>query len=389
MPAPQSGKMDRQGKKMNATKAFAALLLAATVLLAPPALAEDAAALCNELAASPDDPAIAPGEGVDFAEVDVTAALPACLRAAKADPDNATLRFQLARVYDVAANFERAIATYEQAIARGSMVASSSLAQLYEGGHGVPKDEARAAELYEPAAEAGVLSAVESLGKLYEDGRGVPQDHARAAALYEQAAELGSNWGRGALGWLLENGLGVEQDMAEAARLYAVAAEAGVDFAQNNLASFYAEGLAGLERDDKKAVELYTKAADQGLVLAKINLAIHYSYGDGVKRSVSRAENLLRAAIAEGNDDEKARARNNLAWMFATQNMRLGEAEQLARAAVDHDRSDPNRLDTLAWVLHLAGKSGEALPLIQEAMELAPDNADFQAHLEEIEAAAE
>jgi uncharacterized protein len=217
----------------------------------------------------------------------------------------------------------------------------------------------------------------------------VARDYERAAALYQQASELGSSWGTAALGWLAENGFGVDRDMEEAARLYALAAEDDVDFAQNNLASFYAEGLGGLERDARKAVALYNQAADQGLVLAKINLALHYSAGDGVKKSLARAENLLKAAIAEGTGDEQARARNNLAWIFATENMRLGEAETLARAAVDYDRSDANRLDTLAWVLHLNGKSDEALPLAQEAVELAPDNADFKAHLETIEAAAE
>ena len=44
-----------------------------------------------------------------------------------------------------------------------------------------------------------------------------------------------------------------------------------------------------------------------------------------------------------------------------------------------------NRLDTLAWILHLQGNSQEALPLMQRAVELEPDNAEFAEHLKAIQ----
>lgn len=359
----------------------------ALVLAAVPAWAEGVSTACDRLAASPYDPAVPRGEGVGLGEIDTAAAIAACTDAVAADPASARLKFQLARAYDAAEQFDKALAGYRAAADQGSALALSALGSLYESGLGVDADPAAAAEFYQRAADAGLILAVENLAKLYEDGRGVPQDYARAAALYRQAAEAGSPYGAGSLGWLVENGHGVPRDETEAVRLYQIAADGGEAFAQHNMGVMYAAGRGGLARSDAKAIQYYELAAAQHWAPSYSSLAWHYSHGAGVTRDIAKAEAYLRLAIGEGDAKVQGDARNDLAWLFATENIHLEEAEQLARDAVAAGPEVGNRLDTLAWILHLTGRDKEALPLAQKALSLETGNAAFADHLAGIEAA--
>ena len=65
----------------------------------------------------------------------------------------------------------------------------------------------------------------------------------------------------------------------------------------------------------------------------------------------------------------------------------LAEAETLSRDSLAIEPYDGNHIDTLAWILHLSGRSDEALPLIQQALASEPDNAEFQQHFAAIKAA--
>jgi len=77
-------------------------------------------------------------------------------------------------------------------------------------------------------------------------------------------------------------------------------------------------------------------------------------------KDIAKAEEYLLLAIAESDEKVQGDARNDLAWMFASENIRLEEAEQLARQAVAANPDTANRLDTLSWVLHLTGRNDEA-----------------------------
>lgn len=74
---------------------------------------------------------------------------------------------------------------------------------------------------------------------------------------------------------------------------------------------------------------------------------------------------------------------NNYAWMIATHEDVASEdlelAVKLARRAVDETgRRDPNILDTLAEALFQAGRSGEAVAVIEEAIDLVPGEVYFR-----------
>jgi TPR repeat protein len=361
------------------------------ILSVPPVLAQEAkdktVANCDQLASSPLDPAVPLGAGVRFEDVDADAAIAACASAVAANPDDAKLRFQLARSYDVAEQFDKAIAEYRAAADQGYMLALSSLGSLYEGGYGVDADPAEAARLYEQAAAAGVVVAIENLAKLYEDGRGVAQDYGRAIELYNQAAATGSPYASGSLGWLAENGFGMPKDDVEAVRLYQVAADGGEAFAQHNIGVMHARGRGGLTQSDTEAVKYFNLAAKQHWPLSYLSLGWHYSQGAGVTKDLAKAEEYFRLAMAEGDEQVAGDASNDLAWMFAMENTRLDEAEQLARQAVDASPDLAGRIDTLAWVLHLSGRHDEALPLAEQAVALEGGDVVFADHLAAIKAA--
>lgn len=367
------------------------LVAVGLVLSVPPVFAQEAkdktVATCDQLASSPLDPAVPDGTGVQFGDIDANAAIAACTSAVAANPDNARLRFQLARSYDVAEQFDKAIAEYRAAADQGYALALSSLGSLYEGGYGLDADPAEAARLYEQAAADGVVVAMENLAKLYEDGRGVSQDYGRAIELYDQAAETGSPYASGSLGWLAENGLGMPKDDVEAVRLYQIAADGGEAFAQHNIGVMHAKGRGGLTQSDAEAIKYFNLAAEQHWPLSYLSLGWHYSQGAGVTKDLARAEEYFRLAIADGDEKVRGDASNDLAWMFATENIRLEEAEQLAREAVDAGPEMAGRIDTLAWVLHVSGRHEDALPLAEKAVALEAGNATFADHLAEIKAA--
>jgi uncharacterized protein len=71
----------------------------------------------------------------------------------------------------------------------------ANLANMYEKGAGVAKDEEKAAKLSEKACEAGSALGCTNLGKLYENGQGVAKDVAHAVQLYERACDAGDATG--------------------------------------------------------------------------------------------------------------------------------------------------------------------------------------------------
>jgi len=74
---------------------------------------------------------------------------------------------------------------------KGDAEAQTALAERYQKGEGVPKNDAEAAKWYRKAAEQGVPDAQYTLGKMYGDGDGVPKNGAEAAKWYRKAGEQG------------------------------------------------------------------------------------------------------------------------------------------------------------------------------------------------------
>lgn len=71
---------------------------------------------------------------------------------------------------------------------------------------------------------------------------------------------------------------------------------------------------------------------------------------------------------------------NNLAWLYQTQ----GDSRAKAAAKKAHDLAPNNAAikDTYGWILAQNGDKAEAIRLLQDALKLAPNNADIKGHLE-------
>jgi tetratricopeptide (TPR) repeat protein len=78
-------------------------------------------------------------------------------------------------------------------------------------------------------------------------------------------------------------------------------------------------------------------------------------------------------------------ALNNLAWL-----LRENDTTQALEYASQARELAPNNaavLDTYGWILHLQGKHEDALDAIEQALSLAPDNADIKSHRDTVKGA--
>ena len=92
-------------------------------------------------------------------------------------------------------------------------------------------------------------------------------------------------------------------------------------------------------------------------------------------------ERLLRQIIKIKPDYHHAY--NALGYFFADRGIRLDEARQLIRKALEYAPGDPFIADSLGWVEFRSGNKAEALRILQEAYKKRPD-AEIAAHLGEV-----
>ncbi len=79
-------------------------------------------------------------------------------------------------------------------------------------------------------------------------------------------------------------------------------------------------------------------------------------------------------------DTTNVAAGNNLAYIYARENLKLDRALQLANEAVSYAPTNPNFLDTLGYVLYKRGEYNKAAAALEQAEESRPDP-EFRAHL--------
>ena len=96
---------------------------------------------------------------------------------------------------------------------------------------------------------------------------------------------------------------------------------------------------------------------------------------------LNEMERLLRLAIAAKPDYQHAY--NALGYSFADRNIRLPEARELVRKALEFAPGDPFISDSLGWVEFRSGNLAEALRILQQAFKDKPD-AEIAAHLGEV-----
>jgi TPR repeat protein len=191
-------------------------------------------------------------------------------------------------------------ASYEKGCEAGEATACTDLALAYEGGEGVPKDQARAVTLHGKACDGGASASCDRLGSIYEFGWGVASDPVKASTYFERACADDEAMGCQSLGFLRESGRGGKKDGAAAVAAYdracRIAQEAD---ACSRLAQLLVNGQ--VPKDPPRAAALAEEACTARPRLCGV-LGLLYETGTGVSRDPVRARQLHQKACAAGNE---------------------------------------------------------------------------------------
>jgi uncharacterized protein len=313
--------------------------------------------LCDRLAEHPSDEN-RETYGVIWDEIDVDNALVACREAAKDEPNDPKLQFQLGRVLERAGSIEEAVSWYQKAAEQGYARAQQNLSRTREeyadesaADAQVKRTPAFSADLqkgltaaqsgdfatalseWKPLAEQGNARAQYNLGVMYTNGNGVPQDHKTALKWYSLAAKQGDADAQYNLGVMYEHehGHGVPQDYKTAVKWYRLSAEQGNARAQNNLGTMYKNGQ-GVPQDHKTAAKWYSLAAEQGDADAQYNLGLMYDNGTGVLQDYVRAHMWWNIAASSGDSKNASKNRDIIAKEMNSN--QIEKAQNLARECV-------------------------------------------------------
>ena len=139
------------------------------------------------------------------------------------------------------------------------------LAQMYESGEGVVRDDKKALALYFRAAQEGNLDAMSKAGTYL-----ITADDKEAAAKGFMYLETAANAGHADaifnLAQAYETGKGVTRDIQMAYKLYSRAADMGNAQAMGHVGIYLCTGCCGFEKNPVKGITLLKKSAENGCV---------------------------------------------------------------------------------------------------------------------------
>jgi len=186
----------------------------------------DPIALCDRLAAGPDDPR-RQADPVEIERMDAAAAVAACEAAVERDPENARLHYQHGRALLAAGRETEARKAWRRAILFDYEAAYFDLAQLYLTTEGYLRSERRYEIIHflTQAAMGGHGGAAAALGRLYEGEEYLisPIDAKEAVPWYALATVLGNGSAARRLAEMYRDGVGVGANAKLAAELFAKA----------------------------------------------------------------------------------------------------------------------------------------------------------------------
>lgn len=199
----------------------------------------------------------------------------------------------------------KAVEAYEQATSLGDPWSAISLAQILGTGDEIEPQFDRATALLEQAAkaegEAGVAALV-ALGDLYRTGYEANRNGEKAVDAYRRAIEAGSSATRFTLASMFQKGDLVAQDLDAARLLYEQAIDDGASrrgwLALGDLYAFAPPDY----RNAEKAANAYQMATDLGDPFAMVALAKLTADGDGVPKDLAKSIKLLETAIATSDE---------------------------------------------------------------------------------------
>jgi tetratricopeptide (TPR) repeat protein len=122
----------------------------------------------------------------------------------------------------------------------------------------------------------------------------------------------------------------------------------------------------------------FSRLVEDGYESAKVYAALaHVSYmQDKITTAITHLEKALEI------DPDNPTAKNSLGFIMADQDIRLPDALNYCRQAVQAKPNNAAYLDSLGWVFYKLGKRENAKRLLEEARRRAPEEETIREHLE-------
>ncbi len=192
----------------------------------------------------------------------------------------------------------------DQAAAGGNAPDSDfRLAQAFDRGEGVSKNDVTAAQHYFRAAHHSSgghqTEAFDALINFLATGRATKFFTGEVLQFVERNARMAKSApARYQLGVMFQEGRALPKDPARALDAFTQAALFGSPDAQHRIGQMWAEGLDGAP-DPAEAVKWYRKAAVQGDARAQLDLAQSYLTGSGIRQNLVEAWKWMKLAAVQ------------------------------------------------------------------------------------------
>ena len=270
-------------------------------------------------------------------------------------------------------SFEKAEASFRQAIEMGAMDGYYYLGLMYAGDLGFESkiESEKALEFLSLSSDSGNFAATQALVKMLREGTRVKKDESRAFQVMDKAARRGNIEAQIFLAEFYETGSGVDPDPAKAAELFLTAAEAGNGSAQHKVGLLYQQDDGSLEKDLAASRQWLEKAAQQGVLEAQFNLALLLDSQETLTRD---EEHLAAKYLIAAATSNHVKAQDLLgAWYRDNRHV---PQDFLVASSWFRRASDAGNLDStinLAQVIEITSKDSKAL---QPAFKLYLDTAN-------------
>jgi tetratricopeptide (TPR) repeat protein len=155
--------------------------------------------------------------------------------------------------------------------------------------------------------------------------------------------------------------------------VFATLAAAQKKFGQNFISEFLL-GVANARAEYfAEAVKRFTSAEiiARATDAKRLTPAFYFQFGAALERKGDYSESVKYLEKSLELKPDFAEAANHLGYMWAERGENLERAKELIDRAVKADPKNDAYLDSLAWVLFKLGKPREALPVMQQAVEIA------------------
>ena len=195
---------------------------------------------------------------------------------------------------------------------QGNAAAQEDVGDMYQSGHGFPRDDKEALRWFRLAAAQGNVKAEAATGEMYfiRGTHGVRTDNAEAVRWFRLAAAQGNISSEYNLGVAYERGFGVPENHAEAVRWFRLCAENETDAPALKASALFHIGLGYFDGSSEatplnfeEAARLFRLAADQGDEDAQLHLAALYVAGIGVPQNYVQAYMLCTLAKSKVSHD--------------------------------------------------------------------------------------